>query len=170
MAFEARHYQECREALTHDPIVKALALAMKPLDRATFQMPGGDPRWEFTQAANREYDKRAAAFRRDFGDHGVLYPLGAPRHLGAVAEAVLLLLEDKAPPESHMNDCVIPNLTASEAVAMGTRGELCYCPDHKQTTTIRVATMDWNAKTGWTVRLECGCELTDGPWEGVAEQ
>jgi len=160
---ESSQYRECREAMTRDPIVKALAEAMRPLDVATFRMPLGDPRWEFTHAALREYNKRAELFRRDFGAgaDAVLYPRGAPRHIGAVAEAILLILDGKAPADVPMNECHIPALTASEAVAMGTRGELCYCPAHRQTTTIRVATMDWDAKAGWTVRLECGCALTD---------
>ena len=91
MAIEARHYQETRDALAADPLVRMMAAGVTRTPLAEMAHDDGGPRFEFMQAANALYDRLAAAARaRGYdGEAGELYPADAPRHIGAVAEAVL---------------------------------------------------------------------------------
>jgi len=80
MAIEAEHYQQNRERLAQDPVVRAMAEGVRgvPLDQLAHDGPGLNPRYEFMLAALREYEKRAG------------HP--AECHIGGVAEAILMIL------------------------------------------------------------------------------
>jgi hypothetical protein len=75
----AAHYGEVEARLMKDPIVIAMAkgLAGVPVDQMVHPGFDGTPRFEFMQAANREYRERGG---QDGG------------HIGAVAHALLNLL------------------------------------------------------------------------------
>jgi hypothetical protein len=88
MAIEARHYQEARDGLAADPLVRMMAAGVTRTPLAELADGDGGPRFEFMQAANAHYDRLAVAARAR-GYDGELYPADAPRHIGAVAEAVL---------------------------------------------------------------------------------
>ena len=79
---EAAHYAEARTKFMNDPIVQTLAKGLTdvPLDKLAHA--DGSPRWEFMQGANNEYGKRGGKFHA---------------HIGAVAEALLLILKNGVP-------------------------------------------------------------------------
>ncbi|AGM61600.1 hypothetical protein SEA_SOILDRAGON_85 [Mycobacterium phage SoilDragon] len=76
---EAKHYEETRQRLTKDPIVIALSEEIRGLPREQMVHEDSDtPRFEFMQAANREYRRRGGT------DGG---------HIGAIAEAIIRILD-----------------------------------------------------------------------------
>lgn len=75
-AIEAGHYGEAVQQLMADPIVIAMAAEMRGYPREQLAHDDGSPRFEFMQAANRQYDKRGGTIHA---------------HIGAVAEALLKL-------------------------------------------------------------------------------
>lgn len=75
---EAAHYEETRQRLAADPIVKGMAKGLANVPRDQMVHDSGTPRFEFMLAANVEYHARGG---KDTG------------HIGAVAEALLRLLE-----------------------------------------------------------------------------
>ncbi|QDM57665.1 hypothetical protein SEA_GROUPTHINK_85 [Mycobacterium phage Groupthink] len=76
---EAKHYEETRQRLSKDPLVIALAEEIRGLPREQMvHEDSGTPRFEFMQAANREYRRRGGT------DGG---------HIGAIAEAVIRILD-----------------------------------------------------------------------------
>lgn len=80
MAFEAQHYEETRQRLMSDPTVRDMVEGLRSVPRDQLAHPNGTPRFEFMQAANREYHKRTGQ--------------SAGAHIGGVAEAILRLLGD----------------------------------------------------------------------------
>jgi hypothetical protein len=88
MAIEAAHYREAREKLMSDPIIRdmVVGLANEPLDRLQ-HADSETPRFEFMQAANREYESRGGTIKA---------------HIGAVAEALLILLKNLSTKEAPM--------------------------------------------------------------------
>lgn len=74
----AAHYDETVKALVADPIVIDMAGGLAGVPVSELAHDGGTPRFEFMQAANAEYKSRG-------GEGG--------GHIGAVAEALLKLLE-----------------------------------------------------------------------------
>lgn len=84
----SRDYDETEARLANDPIVLAMAVGLRETPRTELAHDGenGGPRFEFMGAANDEYRTRlAAAGRTD----------DQPRHLGAVAHALLLVLDEE---------------------------------------------------------------------------
>lgn len=75
----AAHYDQTVTQLVADPIVHALARGVAETDRDELAHDEGTPRHEFMGAANREYVARGGEV--------------AGRHIGAVAEAILALLD-----------------------------------------------------------------------------
>lgn len=92
MAIEAEHYEESRLALTTNPIVVALAAEIEvglrngyvTIDELAYS-DTLEPRFGFMMQANDEYNRRS-------GDE---YHSG-PRHIGAVAEAIIRILKEGA--------------------------------------------------------------------------
>ena len=78
MAIEAEHYQQNRERLAQDPVVRAMAEGVRGVPRDQLAHDSGSPRYEFMLAALREYEKRAGH--------------SAECHIGGVAEAILMIL------------------------------------------------------------------------------
>jgi hypothetical protein len=79
----APSYAETEARLRDDPIVRAMAEGVRSMDRDELAHPdGGGPRQEFMTAANDEYRKRGG---KDGG------------HMGAIANAILSLLDDPHP-------------------------------------------------------------------------
>jgi hypothetical protein len=78
----AAHYNEAIRKLMADPLIRdmVVGLATEPID--ALQHKDGTPRFEFMQAANREYESRGGTFKA---------------HIGAVAEALLFLLTNLRP-------------------------------------------------------------------------
>jgi hypothetical protein len=83
----AAHYGETVEQLKADPIVHAMAAAVAGSPRDELAHPDGTPRHEFMGHANAEYDLRGGR---------------VTGHLGAVAEALLALLDEE--PVAHFFD------------------------------------------------------------------
>jgi hypothetical protein len=79
VVLQAMHYAETERRLMGDPIVRDMAEGVRHMDRADLAHDTGTPRHEFTMAANDEYRKRGGT------DGG---------HLGAIATAILNLLDD----------------------------------------------------------------------------
>jgi hypothetical protein len=77
---EAAHYGEARARLAKDEIVIAMAAGLAGVDRAELCHDDGGVRFEFMGVANAEYEKRGGK------DHA---------HLGAVAEALIMVLDGK---------------------------------------------------------------------------
>ncbi len=101
MAIRAAHYTETVNALKADPIVQDLAAGVA--HRSDLANEDGHARWEFIQASNRQYaDNLAADGRTDTGS----------RHLGAIAEAILGLLDEPAVPHWFQ-------LSATEPLTIG---------------------------------------------------
>lgn len=80
MTIEAEHYDEARRILRDDPIVQDMARGLAGTNRSFLAHDNGTPRFEFMNAANREYAARG-------GTHQA--------HIGAVAEALLLILSEE---------------------------------------------------------------------------
>ncbi|MCX2931392.1 hypothetical protein ORI20_13995 [Mycobacterium sp. CVI_P3] len=76
---ESEHYAQTRQRLAADPIVQNMAIGLQGVPRDQLTHDDGGPRFEFMQAANHEYENRG-------GTDGA-------RHIGAVAEALLQLLD-----------------------------------------------------------------------------
>ena len=76
---EAPHYEQARQRLAGDPVVKAMAEEIRGVDLSKLAHDDGTPRADFMHRANDEYYRRAGR------------PAGA--HIGAVAEAVIRLLK-----------------------------------------------------------------------------
>lgn len=75
---ESGDYEEARQRLMKDPIVRAMSKGLKGVKREELVHEGSDtPRFEFMMAANKEYQSRGG---KDGG------------HMGAVAEALLRLI------------------------------------------------------------------------------
>lgn len=70
------HYDEVEAQLRDDPIVIDMAATL-PDEPMEFLHEDGTPRFEFMQAANREYDRRGGTITE--------------RHIGAVARALWLV-------------------------------------------------------------------------------
>lgn len=104
---KAAHYDETEARLAKDPIIQAMAkgLADVPLSELIHDGPDGGPRFEFMQAANREYDERGG---KDGG------------HIGAVANALLLALKEVKPTKivSYYAGRSVPGAQGDENVAM----------------------------------------------------
>lgn len=79
MVTEAAHYGEARRRLVNDPIVRSMADGVRVVKRNVIQHENGTPRFEFMQAANDTYARRGGTYRA---------------HLGAVAEAILMILNE----------------------------------------------------------------------------
>lgn len=83
MAIEAGHYEEARRALMADPVVQDMAEGVRwATVRADLAHADGTPRFEFMTAASREYFARGGTYSAD-----------RPLHIGAVAEAILRILD-----------------------------------------------------------------------------
>jgi hypothetical protein len=81
---ESADYAKSRQRLIADPIVRAMAVGLnrdKSLSYKALIHEDGTPRMDFMLGANSEYAKRAGH--------------EANAHIGAVAEALLLVLEGK---------------------------------------------------------------------------
>lgn len=86
----AKHYDETEERLAKDPVIISMAKGLKDTPLSELVHDTGDvsdthvtPRFEFMQAANREYASRGG---KDGG------------HLGAVSHALLKILAQPEPP------------------------------------------------------------------------
>lgn len=73
-------YDAIEQTLAADPIVIGMAAGVANMPRQDLAHEDGTPRFEFMQAANREYDNRGG--RKDL-----------PAHIGAVARAVIIVLD-----------------------------------------------------------------------------
>jgi hypothetical protein len=80
MTIRAAHYGETERQLMNDHIVIAMAHGLAGVPREQIVHDNGQPRFEFMQAANREYESRG-------GTNG--------GHIGAVANAIVSLLHIK---------------------------------------------------------------------------
>jgi len=80
VAIEAAHYEETRQRLLGDAVVVRMAAEIRSMDRTMVVHDDGSPRWDFMRAANQTYRERG-------GDQT------QPLHIGAVAEAIVILLE-----------------------------------------------------------------------------
>jgi hypothetical protein len=78
---EAAHYGEARARFANDEIVRAMAEGLRGVDLAQLEHEGGGARFEFLMAANDEYEARGGTDRA---------------HLGAIAEALLMILKGEA--------------------------------------------------------------------------
>lgn len=78
----APQYREVVAALVKEPEVIAMAEGLARVPREQIVNEEGEPVWEFVLAACRELDKR-----------GVGREL--PLHIGAAAEALIILLKEK---------------------------------------------------------------------------
>ena len=87
-AIEAKHYNDARVALMNDPIVQDMAKGLAGETLESLAHDDGTPRFEFMQASNREYDKRGGTMKYDATNAHM------PKHIGAVAEALLLILKE----------------------------------------------------------------------------
>jgi len=83
----------------------------------------------------------------------------SPDELLAAAEAAITQAED-CTAALELAAAEPQPLTASEAVAMGTRGDLIPCPDHGRVIMLALSA-SYQPDRGFRVRLACGCELTD---------
>jgi hypothetical protein len=90
MATESDGYEATRQRLMRDPAVQAMAVGCMANDRAELVDGGGGPAFAFMQAANREYHTRTGHAAERAPVPG--YPRGGG-HIGAVAEAILRLLD-----------------------------------------------------------------------------
>ena len=80
---ESAEYGETRRRLAADPIVRAMAEGVRHEPRSRMAHDSGTPRGEFMLAALREYDRRAG------------HPANC--HIGGVAEAILMVLDEAGP-------------------------------------------------------------------------
>lgn len=82
-AIEAEHYRAVRRKLLDDPVVIEMAREAQDhyrTNRSEFVHPNGHPRHELMGRANEEYRKRGGTI--------------TDKHIGAVAEALVLTWED----------------------------------------------------------------------------
>jgi hypothetical protein len=81
MTIRAAHYGETERQLMNDHIVIAMAHGLIEAPHGYIVHDNGQPRFEFMQAANREYESRGGTNNN--------------RHIGAIANAIVSLLHIK---------------------------------------------------------------------------
>lgn len=85
---KAAHYDETEERFARNPIVIEMAEEIPSGELAACTHEDGSPNFNFMQGANAEYDERLKG--RGLG------PSSEPRHIGAVAHAILKLRRGEA--------------------------------------------------------------------------
>ncbi|MGW0061367.1 hypothetical protein ACWDTT_15755 [Streptosporangium sandarakinum] len=112
MTIRASHYDDAVSRLVADPIVRRMVVGLtSEADAVLTHDDGKTPRFEFMQGANAEYAKRG----------GVI-----DAHIGAVAEALLVLRREARTPDTELGKAVVvycadQALTAEESLGVQLR-------------------------------------------------
>jgi hypothetical protein len=121
---ESRDYQAARERIKGNPIIAMMAAGVVTVPLAELAHEDGTPRSGFMNQANRAFDDAEA---RNAGNPAYTpYPVGAHRHLGLIAEAVL-----------------------AERAAMHEAVASAMAPRHRPG--VRLRGLDYRADAGWRV-------------------
>ncbi len=85
---EGPDYQNARDQIKGNPVIRMMAASVATMPLAQIAHEDGTPRFAFMQQANRAFDDAEA--RNAGNPRYEPYPAGADRHLGLIAEAVLV--------------------------------------------------------------------------------
>jgi hypothetical protein len=80
-SIRAGHYDDTEKWLSQHPVIIAMAAGLRGTPRNKLAHADGTPLFEFMKGANREFYKRGGKFE------------GRPPHIGAVATALLMVLD-----------------------------------------------------------------------------